>query len=468
MFIKKTALLFLSTALICSGCAVYRPKINPEAEYFQRLKSQTQGGVTVKVVGLGARESKKAFGVNLASKHILPVWMEIENQDPEYSYAFIERNVDPGYYTPGEAAYMSKIAATNIIKKFLPPVLHFVLWPVAPLEHLLAKSANEKLEQTFEEHALGYGWIKPGEKRAGYMFVPFEVGLKEITLDLEGYLPATRLKEEGKVVRRFDFIIQIPGIRQDYLKKDFLNYYAADEFQDFEDEAALMEYVKSLPCCTTNKKRTRNGDPLNLVVIGDAEDVLTSFTVAKWDETEELYLGSIMKTISSFSFEKNYRYSPVSPLYFMGRSHDVAFQKARKTIDQRLHTRLWYAPVRFRGKSVWIGTVSRDIGVRFTRKTWNLTTHKIDPDIDESLFYTLNDLIYAKQVEAYGLGHGVPESANTQPAENLTGDPYFTKGMRSVIVLSKIRNEETPALMESEAIDEIAKRLSSGASAKGF
>ena len=36
--------------------------------------------------------------------------------------------------------------------------------------------------------------------------------------------------------------------------------------------------------------------------------------------------------------------------------------------------------MRFEGKRVWIGQISRDIGVRFTTKT--ITTHKIDADVD--------------------------------------------------------------------------------------
>jgi LssY C-terminus len=34
--------------------------------------------------------------------------------------------------------------------------------------------------------------------------------------------------------------------------------------------------------------------------------------------------------------------------------------------------------MRFEGKPVWVGQVSRDIGVRFTLATWNLVTHRID------------------------------------------------------------------------------------------
>ena len=95
--------------------------------------------------------------------------------------------------------------------------------------------------------------------------------------------------------------------------------------------------------------------------------------------------------------------------------------------------------VRFDGRPVWIGQVSRDIGVRFTPKTWNLTTHKIDPDVDEARDYVLNDLIVVGRVAGFGLILGVEAATAAAPRRNLTGDPYFTDGLRAIAVLSRTR-----------------------------
>ena len=38
----------------------------------------------------------------------------------------------------------------------------------------------------------------------------------------------------------------------------------------------------------------------------------------------------------------------------------------------------------YHGKPVWVGQISRDIGVRFTWTSPILVTHKIDPDVDET------------------------------------------------------------------------------------
>ena len=62
--------------------------------------------------------------------------------------------------------------------------------------------------------------------------------------------------------------------------------------------------------------------------------------------------------------------------------------------------RIWLAPMRYEGSSVWIGQISRDIGVRFTKKT--ITTHKIDPAVDDTREFLIEDLAYAQGLAAVG------------------------------------------------------------------
>jgi hypothetical protein len=134
-----------------------------------------------------------------------------------------------------------------------------------------------------------------------------------------------------------------------------------------------------------------------------------------------------------------YRYSPVSPLCLFGRTQDVALQRTRNSINERLHLRLWLTPLRFTGRPVWVGQISRDIGVRFSAQVWNLTTHRVDPDVDESRDYVAEDLLRALRVDSLGYVDGVGACGPEHPRRNLTGDPYFTDGKRAVIALSKAR-----------------------------
>ena len=159
-----------------------------------------------------------------------------------------------------------------------------------------------------------------------------------------------------------------------------------------------------------------------------------------------------MEDGESLLLESQYCYSPVSPLYLGGREQDFALQRARMSLNQRLHLRLWATGIRFEGQPVWIGQVSRDIGVRFTLKTWNLTTHQIEPDVDEARDYVLDNLLGTGRVARFGFVAGVQAALAAEPRRNLTGDPYFTDGMRAFAVLSRTRT--TPKLIKWPLVGE--------------
>lgn len=233
---------------------------------------------------------------------------------------------------------------------------------------------------------------------------------------------------------------------------DFDALYPEDEIVSL-DEEGLRQALEGLDCCTTKKDGNAQGDPLNIVVIGESEDIFHTFIRVGWDETETIYAGSALKTIGSYLFGGQYRYSPVSGLYAFGRRQDVAFQRTRKSIHERNHLRLWLSPWRFEDKPVWVGQISRDIGVRFTWKT--LTTHKISPDVDETRDFLIQDLLYAQGLEKIAYVKGVSPAPISNPRNNLTGDPYFTDGFRAVLwISSELTNFEEVELMNWEILPE--------------
>ncbi|MCG6899499.1 MAG: LssY C-terminal domain-containing protein, partial [Gammaproteobacteria bacterium] len=152
------------------------------------------------------------------------------------------------------------------------------------------------------------------------------------------------------------------------------------------------------------------------------------------------------KMINSVLSGERYRYSPVSPLYLYGRPQDIALQRARDNIHQRNHLRLWLSPMRFQGKPVWVGQISRDIGTRLTIHSPYLTTHKIDPDVDEALIALVEDLAYSQNLQMFGLVKGVGAAPKDAPRKNLTTDPYFTNGLRGVLIF----DSEPTSLTEIE------------------
>jgi len=380
--------------ILFAGCAAsFKPKPPDEVPFIKRAQTKQEGGVRVTAAVLTAQESIDKFSANLYRRNIQPVWLEIENTNGEPMW-FLPMGLDPAYYTPLETAYLSRFA--------------------------IRKSDHDELDRYFFNYGMR-NYIAPGKAIAGYLFTNLDEGTKAFNVDIVG---------EDQAIRNFTFFIPVPGIRIDHHDIDWENLYPAAEIVNL-DEAGLRAALEKLPCCTTNKKGTEQGDPLNLVVIGDLEDVYYAFIRAGWDETETIYRASILKTIRSFLFGGRYRYSPVSALYVFGRGQDVALQRARSSIHERNHLRLWLTPLRFEGKLVWIGQISRDIGVRFTRKT--ITTHKIDPDVDETRSFLIQDLWYSQGLKTFGYVKGVGAAPYAEPRGNLTGDPYFTDGLRAIL-----------------------------------
>ena len=174
------------------------------------------------------------------------------------------------------------------------------------------------MDEYYFKSRLG-NYVAPGGKISGFVFTNLDEGTKAFNVDIVG---------EDNQLRGFTFFIPVPGIRADHHDIDWENLYSEGELVDC-DENALRTALENMPCCTTNKKGTEQGDPLNLVVIGDLEDVYYAFIRAGWDETESIYRASVLKTIRSFLFGGRYRYSPISALYVFGGPQDLAFKIIR-------------------------------------------------------------------------------------------------------------------------------------------
>ena len=392
-----TAFTISCCILLFAGCAAsFDPKPVDEVPFLERAQTQQDSGVKVTAAVLTSEECVAKFGTNLYRRNIQPVWLEIENGNDEPLW-FLPLGMDPAYFTPLESAYLGRFA--------------------------IRKADHDEMDRYFFQRGMG-NYIAPGGKLAGFVYSNLDEGTKAFNVDIVG---------EDKIIRNFTFFIPVPGIKVDHQDVDWENLYPEDEITQY-DEAGLRNALEELPCCTTNKKGTEQGDPLNIVVIGNLDDVYYAFIRAGWDETETIYRASILKTVRSFLFGGRYRYSPVSALYVYGRAQDVALQRARSSIHERNHLRLWLTPMRHEGNLVWIGQISRDVGVRFTRKT--ITTHKIDPDVDETRNFLIQDLWYSQGLKTFGYVKGVGEATYEEPRGNLTGDPYFTDGYRVVLWVS--------------------------------
>jgi hypothetical protein len=373
-----------------------------------RLHVQTERDLRVTTAVPSAEETREIFGADLYRENIQPVWLRVENLGATTLFV-TPMGIDRAYFTPREARLR------------------------------ISSDDREAMDlQRIEQQGTSSMPVPPYSTQSGYVFTRVDEGTKSFNVDVIG--------DPGRKPYLMSFFVPVPGLKLDHYEVDLRGMYTEAELKHV-DLPQLVAELEALPCCVRDKKGKDKGDPLNLVFIGDIDDVYYALMRAGWDETETIYGASLFKTAISAISGGRYRYSPVSALYVFGRSQDVAMQRARSSIHERNHLRIWQTPLRFEGEHVWIGQISRDIGVHFTWRT--ITTHKIDPDVDETREFLLEDFAYAESLEKFGYVSGVGAAPYDQPRGNLTGDPYFTDGLRVVIWVS----ESPTAITEVEVLD---------------
>ena len=398
----------ISIALLCllqllvAGCATRQATDYPD--YRSRAESATAGPLHITTAALTPQETEQVYGLPLAERGIQPVWIEVQNNHTQ-PYWFLPEGLDPNYFTHWEAAEAFPIKGSE--------------------------SLDLERRERFKQLSLPRQ-IPPGTT-SGFVLTNLDEGFKFVHTD---FLRSGELQHVS-------FVVDVPGFKADYLERnrERSSYDEVEVVHFGDDMAAFRAALQALPCCATNKAGTRPGDPLNLVLVGGEGSALSALAKRGWRPTEVTWSGSVAKMASSALGGEPYLYAPISPMYLFGRSQDIALQKARDNIHQRNHLRLWLAPMTFQGKPVWVGQISRDIGSRLTIHSPYLTTHKIDPDVDEARAALGEDMAYSRLLSAFALVEGVGEADRDNPRQNITTDPYFTDGYRAVLIFDKT---ETP------------------------
>jgi hypothetical protein len=256
---------------------------------------------------LSADESAAVYGVPLAEKSIQPVWIEVANRE-DRAYYLLSPGLDPNFFPASEASQALAAGAS----------------PERKIE----------LDRRFRQFSFRNP-VRPGVTTSGFVLTNLDQGIKFVQIDLV---------TSGRA-RTFSILAIVPGFRPDYHVSEVFrrDIYPPEKIVDYTDDAAFRAALEALPCCATGKGGSKNGDPLNLVVVGGLDDAFPALARRSWRPTEEKWSGSIMKIVRSVLSGERYAYAPVTDLYLFGRPQDLALQ-ARDNIHQRNHLRLWAEP----------------------------------------------------------------------------------------------------------------------------
>lgn len=386
--------LLLFTFSFVIGCAsTFEARPPGEVNFQERSQTQADGNLRVTAAVLSADETTAVFGFALYKKGIQPIWLEIENTDDKPTW-FLPYSVDPDYFPPLEVTY--------------------------PYHRTFDDEYNDQIDRYFLKHAMGL-YLAPGSIRSGFVFTNLDLGTKSFNVDLVG---------DDNQSKTFTFFIPVPGLRSDHQDVDFNNLYSAKEMVSY-NAGDFRKALKDLPCCATNKDGTKQGGPINFVIVADAHDLLRALIRAGWNETATSSTASSSKKDISSDIPQDLRYKPVAPLYYYGRQQDASFREPRAAGFERNELRLWLSPIRFEGQAVWMGQINRDYGKQFSGRM----NRKID--LDEARSFLLQNLWYAQSVKQYGFVKGTGTvSPISEPKTTFKGSTYITDGYRVVLWLS--------------------------------
>jgi hypothetical protein len=230
--------------------------------------------------------------------------------------------------------------------------------------------------------------------------------------DIESQMPPDRSRLDR--VLRFSLVVILAYTLLAYLLLPAL-------WSHYEHQKGLA----NLPMVTRTAQGIP-GDPINVGLIGDNLDVLCAMKAAGWYPADPVTLRSSIEIAGSVLLDRPYRDAPVSPLFYLGRREDLAFERPDgNSADRRNHVRFWKVLEQGEeNRPVWLGDATFDSSVGVSRYTGAIT-HHIDADIDAERMRLASDLESAGMVDAKYQVTGV---GPTMAGRNGGGDLYYTDG----------------------------------------
>jgi hypothetical protein len=179
------------------------------------------------------------------------------------------------------------------------------------------------------------------------------------------------------------------------------------------------------------------GDPVNLAVVGPAEELRHAMTTAGWVEADPVTPRTAWRTLESTVLGRSYPAAPVSSLYVFGNRQDMAFQREIEgNPRKRHHVRFWKCPDGWMlpgGLAVdWVGAGTYDRSVGLSLFTFQIT-HKIADRTDEERDFIIETLRAANAVESV---HVIRNFSSGYHHRNGGGDAIRTDGHLPIIDLN--------------------------------
>jgi hypothetical protein len=364
-------LAFAAGLAACGGRAyLYEPV--DSGRFLSAAEQRSDGPIRVTASVPGREETTRIFGLDLYDQGIQPVWLQVENGG-DHLARYAPVSTDPEYFAPLEVAYMNRRGYSDL--------------------------ARDEMDERFHNLAMPR-YIGAGEARSGFVFTHADSGAKGFNVDVF----------TGGESYAFTFLLRVPGFEPDYARLDLENLYPDEDIVSL-DEDGLQDAVRNLPCCSGNKRDEDSGEPINLVLVGEGEELLRALLRSGWRET---------------SVEEA---AALQPQYLYGREQDAIFRYETVGGEGFYELRFWKAPFLSGTDAVYVG-----LARHFFR--WIGRVTRLDADVDNARNFAAQKFLYGQTLKRTAWIAGKEVVPVTSFWDTLIKVRYFTDGYRVVAWLS--------------------------------
>jgi hypothetical protein len=372
---ERGCVLLIVCMLALVGCATWQaPTEIDYSEIRSRAITAKVNKVQLSAAVLSTKDSQRIFGANINETSVQPVWIEVKNPTSQTLW-LLQAGTDPDYFSPLEVAWSFHTTFSG--------------------------ESNARIDEYFD--ARGFkNPIAPGATQAGIIFTNPHHRTRLLNVDLLG---------QGKLIP-FTLFLPVPDDEAEEDVVDILQRIAVTKTVEYQKEDAFRAALEQLPCCASDAEQTAPGDPLNVIMVGDFADIASAFVRRGYRQ-------------AALEFD--------SMQHMFGRPPDIVARKSGQGGVPANWVRMWVAPLRYRGQSVFITQVGRPVGGRFTDyESKKLILHS---NVDEVRNLLIQDLLYSGGLGKLGFVTGVGEASLEQPRDSLGKTLYYTDGLRAVLFL---------------------------------
>jgi hypothetical protein len=182
----------------------------------------------------------------------------------------------------------------------------------------------------------------------------------------------------------------------------------------------------------------REGDMLNLVLVGQREDVENSFERAGWVTTDKWNPIFVWHLFLHGTRDAT---MPMARFYLFGRVQDYSYAlpEPGAVVSRRHHLRLWKTDHTVDGTPIWVGSATHDVAIEIAKRG-RLINHRIDPDVDAERDFVGIDLTNTSTISRQEY---LQSADPVFQAETVSGQTYYSDSKVLLLDLHMLTSPKT-------------------------